>query len=221
MDLMPVSGRTRPQSSKDNRMTAAGLCFLVALLMSLSVPRNALWREPGGIWRDTTGKSPGKARPYYNLGQVYEAAGRLEDARAAYQAAVAAKPDYFQAQNNLGNVFLALGREDDAFRAFQAAAAARPDASALTHDNLGYLHFTRGRYDEAIREYRTALEIEPGSGEIRNNLGYVYLTMGRFDDAIRVFEQALAVRPDLDTARQNLARAVEERDRARGARRRQ
>ena len=220
MIRMPGGGRTRPQPQQDDRTAAAGLCILVALLMLVTVPRNALWREPGGVWRDTTGKSPGKARPYYNLGQVYEAAGRLEDARAAYQTAVAARPDYYQAQNNLGNVLLALGREDDAIRAFQAAAAARHDASALTHDNIGYLHFTRGRYDEAIREYRTALQVDPGSAEIRNNLGYVYLTMGWFDDAVREFEQALAVRPDLDTARQNLARAVEERDRARGVSRR-
>jgi tetratricopeptide (TPR) repeat protein len=184
------------------------ILLVVTLLVLLTFSRNGLWLTGEGIWMDTLGKSPAKARPWYNLGQAHERKGRLERARSAYEAAVRLKPDYYQAQNNLGNVYLALDRAPDAIRAFRASIEAHPDAAALSHDNLGFVLFSLGRYEEAVREYRAAIALEPRRAEVRNNLGYVYLAMGRVDDAVSEFRTALALEPGLDAARVNLAGAL-------------
>ena len=48
----------------------------------------------------------------FNLGLLYDEQGRLEEARAAYAAEVAAYPGHFKARFNLGKVLFQLG--DDA-----------------------------------------------------------------------------------------------------------
>lgn len=195
-----------------------GMLAAVVLLFGATVVRNDIWRDGVRLWQDAVGKSPAKARPYYNLGVSYERARRLQDAVRAYQAAIQRNPGYLQAHNNLGNVYLAQGRIDDAIRAYQAAIAAAPGVSAHAHDNLGYLYFSLGRYEDAVREYQAAIRIEPGRGEIHNNLGYVYLAMERLEDAVGEFGAALALDPGLETARSNLAATLMQRDRIAGGR---
>ena len=48
----------------------------------------------------------------FNLGLLYDEQGRLEEAKAAYTAEVAAYPSHFKARFNLGKVLFQLG--DDA-----------------------------------------------------------------------------------------------------------
>ncbi len=49
-----------------------------------------------------------------NLGNALSELGRLDEAAASLQQAIALKDDYAEAHNNLGNVLLAQGRSLDA-----------------------------------------------------------------------------------------------------------
>ena len=55
-------------------------------------------------------KSPGKPRVANNLGYAYQQAGRLADARLAYQHAIAIDPDYWKARINLNALESARSR---------------------------------------------------------------------------------------------------------------
>ena len=73
-----------------------------------------------------------------DLALVYRQAGRLNDAVAAVQKAVALSPDLPQAHNNLGGLLRERGDTAGAERAFQKAVEAQPDLAAA-HVNLGIL----------------------------------------------------------------------------------
>ena len=62
----------------------------------------------------------------YNLGNLLYDTGSLDDAEAAYRAALAARPDYAEACNALGTVLQRRGRLADAAEAFRAAAQYAP-----------------------------------------------------------------------------------------------
>ena len=53
---------------------------VVALLAWGAHSRNRVWNEALDLWKDTVRKSPGKARPYGNLGLAYLNAGDYEKA---------------------------------------------------------------------------------------------------------------------------------------------
>ncbi|HVY04914.1 MAG TPA: hypothetical protein VHB46_02955 [Burkholderiales bacterium] len=76
----------------------------LALLLALGIgtfQRNETYASPIAFWEDALAKSPRKARVANNLGYAYQQAGRLAEAKLAYQQAIAADPDYWRARINL------------------------------------------------------------------------------------------------------------------------
>jgi tetratricopeptide (TPR) repeat protein len=57
--------------------------------------------------------------PRYALALEYKNAGRLDDARATFDALMSAHPDYTAAYLHAGNTLLALGLRDDARAVYQ------------------------------------------------------------------------------------------------------
>lgn len=98
---------------------------------------------------------------HYNLAIVLKARGKLQDAAASYQRAIALKPDYADAHNNLGNIWKELNEPDKARASFARALALRP-GNADTHYNLGLLSRDAGDIDQAARHLQSCLESDPG-----------------------------------------------------------
>lgn len=78
---------------------AAGVLLLV--LSAATVQRNQEYATAVDFWEDALMKSPGKARVANNLGYAYQQAGRLAEARLAYQQAIDLDPEYWRARINL------------------------------------------------------------------------------------------------------------------------
>jgi Flp pilus assembly protein TadD len=83
------------------RWRAAAVIALAAMLGAATVARNHDYRSEVALWSDTVRKSPGSARAWNNLGYACQLAGRREEARAAYERALALDPDDFRARINL------------------------------------------------------------------------------------------------------------------------
>lgn len=73
----------------------------VLLLGGLTIQRNQDYRSEIALWEATAKLSPGKARPFNNLGVAYEYAGCPELALGAYAWAVRLNPGYLPARQNL------------------------------------------------------------------------------------------------------------------------
>jgi tetratricopeptide (TPR) repeat protein len=83
------------------RWRAAALVVAAAALGAATFARNSDYHSEVALWSDTTRKSPGSARAWNNLGYAYQLEGRRDEARAAYERALALDPVDVKARTNL------------------------------------------------------------------------------------------------------------------------
>lgn len=81
------------------------------------------------------------------------------------------------------------------------------EISALHHFHRGIEAYQREDFPGAIRHYQLALELDPGSADVRYNLGLCYYRSGNYDEAIESFESALELDPNRPEIHYNLALA--------------
>lgn len=83
------------------RLGPAALALVALLCAQATWTRNQDYRSERLLWQATVAGSPGKARPWVNLGWARQAEGDIEGARAAYECALRLQPDHEQAAINL------------------------------------------------------------------------------------------------------------------------
>jgi Flp pilus assembly protein TadD len=147
--------------------------------------------------------NPG-APTLYRLGTLLAKTGETGRAQAAYERALALKPDLAEASNDLGALLAQGGNMDGAIARFRTALAATPDyPDAL--NNLGYALLLTGHDAEARTLYEKALALQPDFPEALNNLGLLLGRAGDMNGAERYFREALKRRADYGEAANNLA----------------
>jgi predicted O-linked N-acetylglucosamine transferase (SPINDLY family) len=137
----------------------------------------------------------------------FHQAGKLQQAVASYEAALALDPNIPEALSNLALALKALGRADDAIARCEQALKLRPNAPEILL-NLGMLLREKRRSREAAAVYRKALAVKPDDPALLSNLGNALKDQGEFGEAIDCFRQALERRPDYRAALSNLDNAI-------------
>ena len=138
-----------------------------------------------------------------NLGNTLKAQGRLHDADAAYQRALALKPDYFDAYYNLGLIRQAQDRLDEAIACYEKVLAHNPD-HAEAHNNRGNALQAQGKFEPALAAYGQALRCKPNFADAHSNAGNVLRALGNADAAIDRYTRALAHQAKHSEALHNL-----------------
>jgi tetratricopeptide (TPR) repeat protein len=103
---------------------------------------------------------------YYTIGNALSALGREEDAKAAYEVALA----------------------DPAF-------ASAPNLASQGHKNLGTSFERLGDGKRAVEHYREALRLNPHLPEAHNALAQFYVRQGEWKDALAHLDQAVFTDP--------------------------
>lgn len=132
------------------------------------------------------------AEDHNNLGSNLAMRGKLTDAIAAFEQAIALKADYPAAQRNLTKALQLAGRMDDAIgvcRRFLASGA----NDAKTWGLLGDLLLEAGRQHEAGEAFARAAALEPTNPAWHANLGVARRQLGDLDGAITAFRRAAEV----------------------------
>jgi len=199
------------------RPVVVGAGLVVAVLAVLTVARNAVWRDSVELARDTVAKSPGKARPHYNLAEALSKAGWIEE--SLKEAALAARLDPSKAEPYalMGLIHLASGQNREAARELSRAVALVPNylaARSLFGDALA----GERMWPEALEQYRAALKLNPGDPDTYNKVGLVHFVSGQPREAADYFASALRLSPGNTVYRSNFDRARLELT-ARGSRR--
>ena len=159
----------------------------------------------------------GKIAPYHaSLGNALQTLGRLDDAVAAYDAALRLKPDYVAAYANLGHVLKEQRRFDDALAAYDSAIRLKPD-HAGAHSNRGVALHELGRLDDAVAAHRIAIRHKPDYADAYSNLGVALRDMRHLDAAVSAFRTAILLEPDHAPAHTGLGGALQELGRLDGA----
>ena len=149
---------------------------------------------------------PEDAMAHFQLGYVYSALERWEDAKSQYGRAIALNPRLAAAHLNLGLVL--LDKEPAAaVEPFRQAAGLLPD-QARPRYLLGRALERSGNPPAAIEEYQAAAGLDAKSYEVRFALGRALLTLGRASEAESRFREALTLRSDSAPARLGLAESL-------------
>lgn len=127
-------------------------------------------------------------------GEIDEAAGRIDDARSRFEAALETEPGLIGAR--LGLVRL-LDREQ---RWDEAEAACRDIIRDCPGDwraykRMGLVHFHRGDYAGCIEPWSRVIELIPDSPQAHTNLGSAMYHLDRIAEAIAAYERALEIQP--------------------------
>ena len=111
-------------------------------------------------------RNPNCAVGQYNLATDLLAERRAPEAIPHLEAAVAVRPDYFNALSDLGAAYLEVGRVRDALQTLNRAAQLRPN-DELVHFNVALAFRRLGQFDAAAEHLRRAIEIDPNYAEAR------------------------------------------------------
>jgi tetratricopeptide (TPR) repeat protein len=117
------------------------------------------------------------AEEWFDLGCELEAASP-DEARHAYEQAIALEPALADAHVNLGRLFHRDGRPDRAETHYRAALAHAP-RDPIGHFNLAGLLEETGRTQEAVASYQQALVADPDFADAHYNLGLLLDSLGR------------------------------------------
>ena len=127
------------------------------------------------------------------LGTYLSEAGRLPEALALLQQAVAAEPT-LDALNAIGIAFARAGRPREALATFARSLAIDP-ANAMTFENIGAVHLDAGQLAEAKRAFEQAIASNPESSQGHAGLAMVAIRQGDRRTAIARWERAVALQP--------------------------
>ena len=139
----------------------------------------------------------------YNLALAARELNKPELALRSIQTAIAARPQFPEAENLLGVLLMQAGRISEAQPHLEQAAKTAPDF-AEAWNNLGYLLLLQGKLDAARAAVGKALELAPDFTEALNNLGIIAARQGKADEAGSLFRRALAADPQNEQAGNNL-----------------
>lgn len=115
-----------------------------------------------------------------------------ENARAAFDEALAQAPDYANALFERGSANYTLGDYQAAVRDFEGARAAGRNDSSVDW-NLAWLYYLQGDFDNSIQTNRRTLEQNPNLLEARFDLALALLVSGQIEAARAEYTQALAL----------------------------
>jgi tetratricopeptide (TPR) repeat protein len=130
--------------------------------------------------REPPAEPTGEARTagdWFNLGCELDAASP-DEARHAYEQALALDPGLADAHVNLGRLHHHGGDPARAETHYRAALALAPD-DAVAHFNLGGLLEETGRATDAVLAYQRAVAADPDFADAHYNLGLLLDALGR------------------------------------------
>ena len=123
-----------------------------------------------------------------NLGRIYEAEGKYQNAANCYERILAQKPQQ-HIYLSLGNIYLIQRKYDEAIKAFERGLAGNstfPYGSA----GLGVALCAVGKYKEAIPHLQRSARAEAKNPDYHSSLGIAYLKEGKINDAEGEFWRA-------------------------------
>jgi serine/threonine protein kinase/Flp pilus assembly protein TadD len=146
------------------------------------------------ILRELVDKYPDDKEARSQLGLVLSGMGRVADAIAEYEAAVAIDPHFGFAFNQLGYAHAETGDFANALRCFRRYAEINPGLPNPV-DSMAEINLFMGNLDEAVANYRAALAIKPDFYSSLLGLAYVSSLKEDYGGADRWLDQFVKVAP--------------------------
>lgn len=144
----------------------------------------------------------------FNLGRLYAARDRLEDAVRAFDRAIAADPAMRKAHVARAEALLRLGRKEQAAEAYERALELKPGDAELRIELAG-LYRELDQLELAERHLEQVVVDRPRLASGWNTLGIVRAQQGRDEQALRCYDRAIELDDEGAAAWYNRALALE------------
>src|SRR5260370_1263882 len=165
--------------------------------------------SPGGSSTD--------AYRFNTLGVAYMNQQRPADTQKYFEQALEADPKFAVARLNLGVCLLAQQKLEAARAALEAAAQQLPK-DAYAWYNLGLAYKDLGEAEKGIAAFQHVTEIAPNEADAYYFAGYLNAQQQKYDEAIEAFQKGLALNAFHASSEFGLARALQRKGDAAGAR---
>lgn len=156
----------------------------------------AIANVPAAELDGSKGSGPGLDLVYARRGELQYNQGKLAEAVADLEQAVALNPDFYEAQYNLGLLYPQVCRParqlGAALEAAKAAAALQPDDPAA-HTLLASLYYQAADYIQAESALQAALQLDAQYVEAVELLGDVRSALGDTSGAEQAYRQAVGL----------------------------
>jgi len=146
---------------------------------------------------------PQDPKAQLNYGKALHEAGRIEEAIAKYEFAIARDPSLAEAEFCLGLAWKDLGDLDQALEHYERSF--RLDPSGKCESNLAGILVAKGLRTEARARYEHSLTLNPNLQVAHKELGDLLRGSGEYQAAIGHYEAALRIQSDYVEAQQNLS----------------
>ncbi|MEO1767908.1 tetratricopeptide repeat protein [Thiobacter aerophilum] len=130
---------------------------------------------------------------HYWRGRLFTRLKRLNQALAAFEAALAISPNDLRVLRSLGYLHGERGAWQTAESYLRRALALAPDA--VTWFNLGYLLDQSGRREQAIAAFREAVRLDSKLDRAWYGLGLAHAALGQHQEAVAALEKAGQLQP--------------------------
>ncbi|HTD51899.1 MAG TPA: protein kinase, partial [Thermoanaerobaculia bacterium] len=137
---------------------------------------------------------PDRPEVYATVGEVHLRMGEPTDAVKAFQQALAAQPNNFDALLGLARSYDAAGDAKRAEESYRRAIALQPSYFG-GYSKLAGFFFFQGRYREAVEMFRRVTQLAPDSARAFGNLGGAYEMAGELEKAAEAYQKSLALEP--------------------------
>ena len=160
----------------------------------LSFQRGAVEDALGFVGR-AAALNPGQPVLWADLGLIQAGAGRLDEAVASYDRALALRQDIAETHCRRADALRLLGRAEDALQGYDQALALSP-VFAQALNNRGLVLMALGRREAALASYGAALAGQPDYVMALCNRGRTLHELGRSAEALASYDAALTHQPD-------------------------
>ena len=140
------------------------------------------------VLKKAEANDPGNLGVQYNLGLLYEATDRFEQARVIFERLTREDAEDDSSWVLLGAALDGLGRESEAIHAYERAVGINPK-NAEAHRELGLAHLKNKQIDAGIASLKRSLDLDPKNAETWRNLGTAYVAANRTDEAAKAFQK--------------------------------
>jgi protein O-mannosyl-transferase len=193
-------GKSKPETapviqSKANPALYVPASAVILLLTALTWQQVGTWRNTETLFRHAIQVTEGNCVAYSDLGEMLLHDGRIDEARQNFEAALAARPDSYVANNDLGKIEMDRGDLESLKSAeehLKRALDSQADSPEVNF-NMGMALTKLGRPAEGIRYFDAAINLRPTYIDAHwqkavalDAQGQIAKSMGEFSQAIKL-----------------------------------
>ncbi len=171
-----------------------GGMLVVAVLLILTVQRNAVYLDGEVLWRDVLDKRPENMRVYMNLGVALMRKDKQIEAEKYLLKALDFNPGNEKAHHNLAFIMEQRGDSFQAQKHLKEAIRIRPDFFHA-HLLLGRIFLDKNEFSQAEQYLKKAVAIESKNALAHLALGFLFYKTERLDEAMGQYDLALQIDP--------------------------